>query len=75
MFQNFPNFQIFNFFNFKISKRILKSAVLPASLMPFIFHLISNRVPQLIMSYVLAAFTLQYEHKVTSSYGMGSINT
>ena len=35
-FQNFKNFQISNFFNFKISKSILKSAVLPASLMPFI---------------------------------------
>ena len=37
MFQNFPNFQnfqIFKFLNFKISKSILKSAVLPASLMP-----------------------------------------
>ena len=36
MFQNFPNFQIFQIskiFNFKTSKSILKSAVLPASLM------------------------------------------
>ena len=47
-FQNFKNFQIFNFLNFKISKKsniskiskisksILKSAVLPASLMPLL---------------------------------------
>ena len=34
MFQNFSNFQNFKFLNFKISKSILKSAVLPASLMP-----------------------------------------
>ena len=39
MFQNFPNFQNFQiskFLNFKTSKSILKSAVLAASLMPFI---------------------------------------
>ena len=39
MFQNVPifqNFQISKFFNFKISKSILKSAVLPASLMPLL---------------------------------------
>ena len=39
MFQNFPNFQIFQiskFWHFEISKSILKSVVLPASLMPFI---------------------------------------
>ena len=39
MFQNFPNFQNFwisKSLNFIISKSILKSAVLPASLMPFI---------------------------------------
>ena len=34
MFQNFQNFQISKFLNFEISKSILKSAVLPASLMP-----------------------------------------
>ena len=37
-FPNVPNFQISNFYNFKVSKSILKSAVLPASLMP-LFHL------------------------------------
>ena len=34
---NFQKFRIFKFLNFKISKSILKSAVLPASLMPFIY--------------------------------------
>ena len=37
----FQIFQIFKFFNFKISKSILKSAVLPASLMTF-FHYGAN---------------------------------
>ena len=46
MFQNVPKFSKFSNFkilNFKISKSILKSAVLPASLMPFI---IKCSVPQ-----------------------------
>ena len=43
---NFQNFQISKFSNFKTSKSILKSAVLPASLMPFfhLLHTLSHRV-------------------------------
>ena len=42
MSQNFPNFQISKFLIFKISNSILKSAVLPASLMPLLYYIIGQ---------------------------------